>query len=147
MATALAVAVAVAAINQFLNQPKEGKMQITIAQAQNIISSPIFGLKLPMAISFQIARLGKGIQAELKTYDEELGKLIKSCNGTQAEDKPGFFVFGPDTATAFQIGMLDLLEATFDVGSAWPMDLGKLGSIELSATELMNLDPLFTVSE
>jgi hypothetical protein len=122
-------------------------MLITLSQAQAINSSPIFAVKLPTAVSYQFAKLGKVIAGELKTFGEEQMKLIKTCNGVPSETDPNYFTFSPDTAPAFQIGMTDLLSAEFDIGGTWPMDLAKLGAVELSPAELMQLDPLFTIPE
>lgn len=118
-------------------------MQITLAQATLIGTSPLFGMRLPTGISFKLARLAKLLQAELKTADGEREKLITACNGVLSEDKMTW-TFGPDTKDAFTSGFNELMAATIDIGSDWPMPLSKLGNIELSAGELLQLDPLFT---
>ena len=50
-------------------------MHITLAQAQSIITSRIFGEKLPPAISYKFAKLAKLLIAEMQTMEEERNSL------------------------------------------------------------------------
>jgi hypothetical protein len=117
---------------------------ITILQAQAIIASPIFGMRFPaIAVTHEFVKLYKVIQAELRTVDETRQKLIEECGGVLNEDKT-LFTFTPEQAPAFQQGINDLMAVTFKVEN-FPMDLERIGSIELSPAELMQLEPLFDV--
>ncbi len=121
-------------------------MQITFAQAQAIMASPIFAMKLPTTTSFHFARLGKLIMGELKTFEEERQKLIAACNGVLSEDKTRFD-FPEATQPAFTIGMRDLLQTAFEIPAFWPMALAQLGPVELSPNDLVQLDPLIQAPE
>lgn len=114
---------------------------LSILQAQKIITSPIFGMRLPVAVSYQFTRLAKVLQAELRTMEEERGKLIEACGGVLNEDKTQYH-FTPEQSPAFQQGINDLMAVTLSV-EHFPMDLGRLGAVELSPAELMQLEPLF----
>lgn len=117
-------------------------MQLTLLQAQQIIQSPVFGIKtLPTKTSYRFAKLAKKIQAELKDFDEARQTLIASCNGILSEDGQQF-VFAPTDAPAFAKGMTELLEETFDLDPVWPMPLDDLGPVDLSPADLLILDPL-----
>jgi hypothetical protein len=116
---------------------------ITILQAQAIINSPIFGMRLPTAVSYKFTKLFKTLQAELRTADETRQKLIEECGGVLNEAKT-LFTFTPEQTPAFQQGITDLGAVTFSVDN-FPMDLERLGAIELSPAELMHLEPIFDV--
>jgi hypothetical protein len=116
-------------------------IQITIAQAQAIINSPIFGMRLPVAVGYKFSKLGKQIQGELKTAQEETSKLIQACHGVLSKDEKTWHFEGEDSV-AFYAGIQELEAQAFGVEN-FPMDLERLGSVELSPAELIQLEPLF----
>jgi hypothetical protein len=118
-------------------------MQLTIAQAQLIIASPILGMRLPAAVSYKFAKMAKIIQGELQTYDAERMKLIEEFHGKLSKDEKKF-EFSNEDEKAFNESIAPLLAETFDIGSNFPMALPDL---DLSPAELMQLDPLFDVPE
>ena len=119
-------------------------MQLSLLQAQQIISSPIFGLKtLPTKVSYRFGKLATKIQAELKDFDKARQELIESCHGILSEDKTNF-TFSPDDAPVFSKGVQELFDETFELESVWPMPIDMLGNVELSPADLLTLEPLFS---
>jgi hypothetical protein len=113
-------------------------------QAQQVIGSPVFGIKtLPTKISYRFGKLAKKIQAELKELDEARQKLIEDCHGVLSEDKAQF-AFSPEDAPAFAKGMADLFAEAFDLDPVWPMAIDELGNVELSPADLLILEPLIS---
>jgi hypothetical protein len=119
-------------------------MQLTIAQAQAIIASPVFAMRgLPASTSYKFARLMKVIQSELQTYDSERMKLIEDCKGVLNEES-NTYKFTKENEKRFGASIAPLLEETFDIGGNFPMELPHL---DLSPAELLQLDPLFDIPE
>lgn len=127
-------------------------MHITLAQAQSIMGSRIFAEKLPPAVSYKFAKLGKLLVGEMQTMEEERKKLLVSMGAilpAGAEKLPPNappveYQFPKGNKAEFQAAFKELTESTVDIGCHWPMEVP---NIELSPLELMALDPLFDVPE
>ena len=118
-------------------------MHITLAQAQSIINSRIFGEKLPLAISYKFAKLAKLLIAEMQIMEEERKKLLVSFEAVLPEGTTEY-VFPEGNKAEFQTAYEDLVKTTMDIGCHWPMEVP---AIDMAPLELMALEPLFDVPE
>ena len=121
-------------------------MLITFAQASAATTSSIFGLKLPVAVSYKFAKLAKLLQAELQSFDESRKTLIDEHHGILSADGSQFS-FAPEDQKAFAEAVKDLLDTTIDIGHHFPMKLEMLGTAELSAGDLLQVEFLFSTED
>lgn len=119
-------------------------MLITLKQATDISSSPIFGMKLPPASAYKFGKLLKLLVAELATFDTVRAGLIEEHNGVLREDGL-VYEFQPEDIKPFQTAIDAVLASTIDVGHHFPMSIESLGQIDLSPADFMRLDSLFDV--
>lgn len=121
-------------------------MLITLAQASAATTSSIFGLKLPVAVSYKFAKLAKLLQAELQGFGEARKTLIEDHHGVLSSDGTQF-TFAPEDQKTFGEAIKTLLDTTIEIGHHFPMKLEMLGSAELSAGDLLQVEFLFSVED
>jgi hypothetical protein len=101
-------------------------------------------MRLRTDVSFKFAKLAKSLAPDLAIFDEERQKLIEECGG-ELNEAGTRWAFAVEKAPAFNAGMKALGEVTCEIGPHWPMKLSSLGAVELSPSELMQLEPLFDI--
>lgn len=119
-------------------------MEITLSQAQAVLSSPIFVMKLPPAVSYKFAKLGKLLSKEMEGYETERRKLIEAHGGVLNDAKTEFIFEKEEDRAAFQKDLADLLETSVDIGTHFPMPLPDR---EFTPSEILALEPLFVLDE
>ena len=124
------------------------KLTIGEALAANEALGRVMATKLPIKISYHLARIGKIVIREIQTYDEARMKLVKElgCETPAEEGNPptGQWMVKPENMQSFQEQMKALLEVPIEI------DLNQISiaslpeSSEFAAADLMGCGNIFT---
>jgi hypothetical protein len=100
----------------------------------------LFSKEIPVSVGFHISKTIKGIEDNMKIYDESRSSLIKKY-GTENED--GTFTVPPKSVPKFDKEHKELLNTEIDI-QADQISISKLGDITMTASEIYTLDWLLT---
>ena len=114
-------------------------MQLTPNQAQPMLSTSIFGMRLPSAISYKFAKLLKILQTEMQDVEAHRRKLIEEYGGAINPDGTRF-EFPEGKEAEFTEAFTEVTKVPFDIGVNFPVPMP---DITISPAELSVLAPLF----
>lgn len=103
----------------------------------------LLALELPAAVSFQIARAAKPVQAELRNYEQERVKLVRRLGKDAGQ---GQIMVLPEKAVEFNEEMNTLLDVDVEP-KIRTIDPDILGEIAIRPGDLMALWFLFEQKE
>jgi len=117
-------------------------MKVRLIDVYNSVQviNKILDTQLPVTIAFQLTKLIKNLDNEVKIVEEQRVKLV-SKYGEEIEDK-GFTV-SEANKEAFLKEFTELLESEIEIN--WnPVDISKFEGLNLSPNDLMKVSFLFS---
>lgn len=124
---------------------------ITIHLNDLLNSIPIFrqisNQSLPIKVAYQVARLIRELDKESATFDESRRQIIdkyaeKDENGEYKQNEDGNIIIKPEDIITCNKEMTELLETQIEI-NAEALNMNDFGAIELTPSQMLNLEPFF----
>jgi hypothetical protein len=117
-------------------------MKVKLFDVYNSVNvmNKVLDAQLPISVSFQLTKLVKTLNEEVKMIEEERVKLVKKYSET---DKDGESTVSEDKKQNFLKDFSELLETEVDLN--WtPVSVSKLENLNVSVNELSKIQYLFS---
>jgi len=127
---------------RFNHLKKEIIMKVKLFDVYNSVNvmNKVLDAQLPISVSFQLTKLVKTLNEEVKMIEEERIKLVKKYSET---DKDGESTVSEDKKQNFLKDFSELLETEVDLN--WtPVSVSKLENLNVSVNELSKIQYIFS---